>query len=178
MQNFTLFSKTCDTKTVTWNFLFPCKHILHCFVISWIVASKQTNKEIGVQKYAYVTNGTELNFIKCNQIIFQFRYLCLLVQPTKVFSRNIMNGLNHKTDFLKGFSKRSRAIIFFPWFVSKFTLKIPVEMFCIFNYETVFTLQWKQFFWTTVFINKLSHWKPFSSCWTAKIFTKCLESLL
>ena len=56
-------------KTVTWNFLFSCKHILHFFVISGIVASKQTNKETGVQKYAYVTNGTELNFIKCNQII-------------------------------------------------------------------------------------------------------------
>ena len=56
--------------TVTWTFLFSCKHILHCFVISRIGASKQTRKETGVQKYAYVTNGTELNLISCNQIIF------------------------------------------------------------------------------------------------------------
>ena len=52
-------------------YIFIClKYILHCFVISPIVPSKQTNKETGVQKYAYVTNGTEVNFIKCNQIKF------------------------------------------------------------------------------------------------------------
>ena len=33
-----------------------------------------------------------------------------------------------KTSFSKGFSKRSRAITFFPLVVSKFTLKIPVEI--------------------------------------------------
>ena len=70
MQHYILFSKTCYTKTVTWNFLSSCKHILPCFVISRNVASKQTNKQTGVQKYAYVTNWTELNFIKCNQVIF------------------------------------------------------------------------------------------------------------
>ena len=90
----------------------------------------------------------------------------------------------HKISFSKGLSKLSRIINIF--FTDR--LQIHAENLggntCIFNYEkgceTVFTLQWKLFLWNyrTVFINKLSLWKPFFSCWTAKIFTTRLWSLL
>ena len=75
----------------------------------------------------------------------------IYLKYTKIFSQNIINGLNHKTSFLKGVSKCCRAIIFFLWLFASF---------CIFNYDTVFTLQRELLFWTTVLINKLSHWKP------------------
>ena len=98
----------------------------------------------------------------------------------KVVFRKVINGSNHKTSLSKGFSERSRAITFFSWLLANTRWKSRWKYLHIKlrkgGVKLYLLCDESCFSGTAILINKLSLRKPFSKCWTAKIFTTNLVS--